>query len=456
MRRIGQVREEVRRKIQGSLLNAVREVLPDARIRELCAEELSGMRERILVPTAMIWYWVAAGLSRERSFASVWAELWIPVASIHPEVAGWRPHDTGVLTRARQRIPEEALRKLKAEVSGQALEEQNEWGYWREKRVILWDGSTLSLEDTRELTAAFGKPSNQHGPAAFPALRLVNLVQKDTWITVGNAWGRYDAAETDLAWSAAEALRPGDVLLADRLFSGIGAMARLQKCGVDFVMRKFSTFDVTMHPRTRIGPNDWLVKVKVPSKDRKEHPGLPETIAIRVLKRTVGLGRNRKVLWLLTSLLYPEKAPAEELVALYGSRWGIEESFDELKTELHLDVLRSRTVEGVGKEIEAHLLAYNLVRLMILRAARQEGVPLKQISFVSAVRTILCVSDCMREAPAGLLTQMYHVMLKEIAGALNPHRPGRTEPRAVRRGPKPFPRLRTSRARWRDTGKLAS
>src|SRR5206468_1583219 len=109
--------------------------------------------ERILVPLAMIWYWVAAGLSRERSFASVWNDMWIPVATSYPEVAGWRPQDTGVLTRARQRIPAEALRKLKEEVVRQGLEEQSELGWWRGHRAIVWDGSTLGLEDTQELAA---------------------------------------------------------------------------------------------------------------------------------------------------------------------------------------------------------------------------------------------------------------------------------------------------------------
>ena len=455
MTKIGKIRADVRKKIQASLLNSLREVLPDAKIRALCKEELSDMRERVLVPIAMIWFWVGAALNREKSFAAEWQELWSPVAAAYPEVAGWRPQGTGVLTRARARITSAILRKLRAEVTRQAQVESHGLSRWFGRRVVLWDGSTFSMPDEPELCQFFGKPRNQHGEGPFPIARIVNLMDEASGAVLASAWDHHLVSEQELAWRTADALQAGDVVLSDRNFSGIRNMVRCQQRGVDFVMRKEVHLNIKNHPRRRIGPNEWLVTLSVPKDLRQAQPDLPEQITVRVIKRIMGHGKKRKELWLVTSFLDKYAYPADELVKLYLVRWDIESDFEEIKIDLHLEVLRSKTVAGAHKEIEAHLLAYNLVRILILRAALQEGVPLKRISFLEAVRSILKMSECMRAAPACQLLRIYRALLIEIAAAQNPLRPGRHEPRAIRRNRKPFPKLKMTRAEWRASNVAA-
>lgn len=449
MRSIGRIEPGVRQKVRESLLDAVREVLPDELIRKLCAEELRGMRERVLVPIAMLWYWVAAALNRERAFAGVWADFWMPVAMHYPAVAGWRPQETGVLARARLRIKEELLAKLNAEVVRQAEAEAGAWGQWKELRLALLDGSTVSLEDRPELEAAFGKPKNQHGTGPYPTLRCVNLVRGATGIILGSAWDHHLVSEQELTERLLALLTPKDLLLGDRNFAGWRLMAQLQVRHVPFLLRKEAHLDIRNYPHKKIGPNEWLVDLPKPERFQQTDPDLPAVLRVRVIKRRVGRKQARFDLWLVTNLLDPVRYPADELVELYGKRWGVEQHFRELKRDLHLDVLRSTTVAGVQREMRAHHLAYNLVRLMILRAAKQEGVDLERISFVNAVRTIWAFSGCMCLAPVHELRGIYRVMLTMIAANLNPSRPGRHEPRAVRRARKAYPMLRKTRAAWR-------
>ena len=238
MTKIGRIREDVRTKIRESLLNTLRDVLPDEFILELCVKELAGLRERILAPLAMLWYWVAAGLSREKSFAAVWSDLWTPVAADCPEVAGWRPEDTGVLTRARHRIPREALGKLRAEVVRQGQAERAKDDSYRGRRLLIWDGSTLSMPDEAELSVAFGKPRNQYGDGPFPVARMVNLLDAATGMVLESAWDCHRVSEQELAWRTASALQEKDVALADSNFAGKKNMARLNYRNVDFLMEK--------------------------------------------------------------------------------------------------------------------------------------------------------------------------------------------------------------------------
>jgi hypothetical protein len=153
----------------------------------------------------------------------------------------------------------------------------------------------------------------------------------------------------------------------------------------------------------------------------------------------------------VTSLLDAQLYPADEIIELYARRWRIETLFGELKIGLSADVLRSQTAEGIGKEIAARLTALNVVRSIMLEAAAKKGVadPL-QLSFVFALRAILNFSPALGIEPAWKLWMIYDTMLDEIAAHIAPFRPGRNEPRMIRRDRKHYPMLTTTRAEWRS------
>jgi hypothetical protein len=137
---------------------------------------------------------------------------------------------------------------------------------------------------------------------------------------------------------------------------------------------------------------------------------------------------------LVTTLLDADAYPASELAALYRRRWEIETNFAHLKTTMKLDVLKCKTVEGVLKELVMFALVYNLVRLVMVRAAAARGTRPQRVSFVDALRWL---AEACRRATALVLQ-------------INPHRPNRLEPRVRKRRPKEFTLMKTPRRQLRQ------
>lgn len=168
-----------------------------------------------------------------------------------------------------------------------------------------------------------------------------------------------------------------------------------------------------------------------------------------ICARVVIRGRIQSI-WLVTSLLDAKRYLAAEMMALYARRWRIEMLFKELKITLSADVLRSQSPEGIGKEIAARLTAINVVRSIMLEAAADNRVedPLR-LSFVFAIRAILNFALSLAIEPFWKLPAIYQAMLREIAAHTAPFRPGRNEPRRIRRERNKYPQLKTTRAEWR-------
>jgi hypothetical protein len=184
----------------------------------------------------------------------------------------------------------------------------------------------------------------------------------------------------------------------------------------------------------RLGRHDQLVEYVKPRKaptwmTAEEYAALPATLTVREVRYTIDIPGRTRVVTLVTTLLDPEKYPVADLAALYGQRWQIETNFRHLKQTLGMDVLRCESVPGVEKEVAVYALVYNLVRLVMLEAARRQEVPVDRISFVDAARWLAAAID--GKPPLEL--------------RVNRHRPNRVEPRAVKRRPKEYDRLNQPR-----------
>jgi hypothetical protein len=158
-------------------------------------------------------------------------------------------------------------------------------------------------------------------------------------------------------------------------------------------------------------------------------------LCVRELRyRVAQAGFRTQTVTLVTTLLEAALYPAEALAELYGLRWHVETNLRHLKQTMGLDVLHCKRLAGVMKELTVFALVYNLVRVVMLEAAKRQGVALARISFVDALRWL---STARPGEPLPPLV-------------VNPHRPDRVEPRAVKRRPKPYPLLTKPRREARN------
>jgi hypothetical protein len=267
---------------------------------------------------------------------------------------------------------------------------------------------------------------------------------------LGYRLGGYRDSESALAAELLPLLKPGDLLIGDRGFAGAHYYVRYLTQGLHFLTRVHQRLKLRRLPRLAVhGPGDFVTSLQINATYRREHPEMPEAVVVRLIQVAAWVRGRRQSLWLATSLLDVRRYPAREIAELYFRRWRIETLFREIKIGLGADVLRSLTPDGVRKEIVARLLALNVARTIMLEAAQEHGLDPLRISFTAALRTILVFAPDMASAPPALLPRIYQAMLQEIASELVPHRPGRNEPRCIRRERHHYPDLHTTRVEWR-------
>jgi hypothetical protein len=297
----------------------------------------------------------------------------------------------------------------------------------------------------------FGRSRGRGGRRHFPLARMVTVALANTMAILAYAVGRYDQSEQSLLRPLLGRLRRGDVLLADRHFAGANLYAEYLAGGLEFLTRVHQRLKMSrLRPLEGYPPNDFVADLQVARLHRRKNPSLPKTVRVRFIQAELRIRGRRQATWFVTSLLDPAAYPADQVVQLYARRWRIETLFLQLKVRLSADVLRSKTASGVLKELAARLTAMNVVRAILLEAAVGHGLDPMTLSFVHALRAILAFAPILATAPAWKLPTIYQAMLREIASHRVPARPGRLEPRATRREKKHYPRLRTTRAQWRQ------
>jgi Transposase DDE domain len=250
------------------------------------------------------------------------------------------------------------------------------------------------------------------------------------------AMGPYTGKETGeaaLLWTLREPFKPGDVVIADRLYASYFMIARLRLLGVDVVMRQHQSRHTDFRRGKRLGARDHVVEWERPARPtwmaEAEYADMPATLSMREV-RAGG--------WTLVSTLTNAKAVSKrELLDLYHSRWHVELDFRSIKDAMQMDVLRCKTAEMVRKEVAVHLFAYNLIRTVMARAAHLARVLPRRMSFKAGLQTLNAFFHALRLCSQRKLPKWHARILASIARLLLPVRPNRVEPRAVKRRPKP-------------------
>ncbi len=436
--------------LQSTVLNSIRNVVCDELVERTCQEVGYRFRKRKITPVVTVLHMILSAIWPEESFNACWQVLWDTFISWFPQFKGQSPSRRRV-AEARGRLPLSFWSRLFGMISQQAQQHSKGYDCWKGHRVALADGSCVSMVRTPELVEAFGVNKGHHGRGRYPLARLVTLSLARTMTILNYALGAYRQSEWSLLSSILGSLRKGDLLLGDRRFAGAPLYVEYKNHGLEFLTRVHHRLKITRVKRIlRYSSEDFIGRLNLGKLHRRKDPSLPTHIDVRFLKAVLRIRGRRQTVWFVTSLLDPVRYPAEQIIALYAWRWRIETQFRELKILLHANVLRSQSPDGIRKEIIARMIALNVVRILMLEAATVAQVqdPLR-ISFVHAVRAILSFSPALGHAPLAAVPGTYHAMLVEIASHINPDRPGRLEPRAVRRDHKDYPSLHITRAQWK-------
>lgn len=348
------------------------------RIIEQCGR--ASRRVRDLPAVVVVFYVLALSLFPSVGYQSVLR--WLLCGLQWLGSGSFRLSGKGSLSRARQRLGEEPLRRMFEQMAPPLADASLPGSYWKGLHVVALDGSTLALQDTASNEDAFGRSSNQNGKAAYPMSRFVALAEAGTHMIFAASLGRYDTSEVDLAKEVVGHLRPGMLCLGDRLFPGFPLWKKAAQTGAHLLWRAKASLKLTRIAELPDG--SWLGRW-APLGRRKD--ASPEVV-VRVIEYR--LKRGGEVYRLITTLTDPAFAGARELAAFYPQRWEVELTIKEGKSILRQGqiTLRSKVAPLVRQEFWGLLLAHYLVRKMMARAALDRGVDPDGLSFQNSVEII--------------------------------------------------------------------
>jgi putative transposase len=416
-------------------------LLTEDRIHEAFGKARWFWQGWIYSPAVTLWVFLAQCLSADHSCRQAVAQLmaWRLAQGLEP-----CSPETGAYCTARERVPEEACLQLMRETGRTADDDAPPEWRWLSRRVLDVDGSTITMPDTPENQAEYPQVPGQRPGCGFPIARIVVVFSLAVGTVLEAAIGKYQGKQTgenSLFRTLHGVLREGDVVLADRYFSGWFDLALLKARGVDSVVRKHQMRATDFRTGTRLGPGDHLIWWRKPPRpdwmSPEQYAALPAGMTlreVRVLVPQKGF-RTREVV-IVTTLLDPQQYPAAEIAILYRRRWQAELHLRSLKIVLQMDHLRCKTPHRVRNEFYMHLVAYNLIRQVLAAAAFRAGVEPWTVSFKGALQTL---ANLLPLLSTNVSTAAWcEALLTAIATHVVGNRPNRFEPRVKKRRSKSY------------------
>lgn len=367
---------------------------------------------------------------------------------------------TTAYCKARQRLPAALLISVLRHITAALVRAAGDFGDASCPRLLVMDGTSITLPDSDANRAVYHYATGQKPGLGFPQMHLLGLFDLRTgaWLrVVKSAERRHDS---HLAWKLLGHLRTGDTLIADRAFCSYAFIAECEALGVHVVMRlhQARARTVDMRKGGRLGKGDRLhIWLKPKAKDLKDlhparHAALPEELPMRIVSvQVASRGHRPEAIYFATTLRDTRTHSSEAIASLYLRRWEVELFFDDIKTSQRMDTLRCKSPAMVARELLMHMIAYNLVRTLIVQADKQR--PAGEAGRISFKGTF----DRLNRWHAALwgndsrksVTQCYAGLLNDIANDVVRPRPDRYEPRLVKRRRDSYSLLTRPRAAMR-------
>jgi len=352
--------------------------------------------------------------------------------------------DTGDYCRARAKLSAVALRDLSCEVA-QELEQAAEanWLWKGRHHAKLLDGFTFTMPDTPQNQAQYPHPKTQRPGVGLPIARAVAILSLATACVMDLALGPYQGKETGesaLLRTLLGRLSADDIAVADRYYCSFMMIALLLGQGTHVCARKHQFRHSDFRRGKRLGKYDHLLVWTRPQRptwmDEATYARIPPTLKLREIRyQVVEPGRRTRTIDVITTLVDPDEYTREDIAQLYGFRWNSELDIRSVKSSLNLGHVRCKSPAMVRREVWTTLLGYNLIRTTAAGAALVHGKQPRQISFTSTCQYVL--SGWM-QLSLGLIAASswepyLRLMLQQIAACEVAKRPGRLEPRVLKR-----------------------
>ena len=348
---------------------------------------------------------------------------------------------------ARKKLDERMLSEI-FEHTADRLNKMPEAGFLNNRRVIVVDGTGVSMPDTPENQGAWPQWSSQKPGCGFPTARICACFSLESGALLSYAIGNKKSHELLLFRKQWPLFKRGDIFLGDKGFCSYFDIASLEKQAVDSVVTLARRAPVrTSGSLKKLGPDDLLITWERPryntklSYSKEAWETLPPELVLRQLKVRVKYpGFRTQWFHIVTTLLDATRYPAEELAELYFKRWDVELFFRDIKMTMGLDILRCRTPEMIRKEILMYFIAYNCVRRLMYEAAKDADIKVRAVSFKGSVQALrswephLNQAKISREERFRLISDLYDAMTNTPIR----QRPGRSEPRCLKRRKKNY------------------
>lgn len=449
-RKTRQVRARVK-KLKAREELRLSEVFDDNEIHDICGELNIEYRKREFTPAVVLGLFVSQTLNPDESCATVLTRF-----NKSRKRNGLKPvsKDPSAYCKARGRLPLKLIERLTTMTSELARKKTPDGWKWKGRNVYLVDGLVVHAPDTEANQQAYPQPASQEDGLGFPQVRMVITTSLATGCSLHYNMGMVEGKRTGEVTLFREkhgTFSAGDIAIGDSNFESFVDAALLKDRGVDVVC---------CINGTRESPFDGLCKtiedttktIYKPTYDssrftRERWESMPDSINVRIIRYRTS-GRKEEVT-IVTTLLDRERYPAQDIADLYGYRWEVELDIRSIKSAMGMNELRCHTPENLEREIAVHILAYNLVRLLMCDTAEVFEVHPREISFSSARHAWLHFSD-------ELETEDDLMWIILSAAELVRQRPGRNEPRAVKRRNTKYPKLKIPRPSRNNPKKKAA
>ena len=387
MPRSGQVKQATGTRLPDVIsVGLLTKVFPARVVDEVIADAgRTEQRSRALPARVMAYFSIGMALYSDGSYEDVFEHLTDGLSWSSRFAETWAPPSKSAIFQARARLGFEPMRDLFARVARPLAGPDTPGSWLASRRLVAIDGTCLDLADTPANEASFGRPGSGRGErSAFPQARVVAVAECGTHAILDAEIGACSTSEIALSRELVSRLTPGTLALADRGFYGFHLWKQAAATGADLLWR----VKTSLRPRylETLPDGSWLAEI-TPSTatDRRDNPPL----RVRVINYTIDDGRdNPEEYRLLTTILDPREAGAEDLALAYAQRWEIENTFDEFKTHQRgpRAVLRSKSPDLVRQEIWGHLCCHFAIRTLMAAVAADAGQDPDRVSFVATLR----------------------------------------------------------------------